>query len=56
MNSCSRCGEEVNSRRAEWLTGQELAVTCMSCGEKGGAAGQAHCADVAQAGADGVHG
>ena len=34
MNICSRCGEEVNSRRAEWLTDQELAVTCMSCGEK----------------------
>jgi DNA-directed RNA polymerase subunit RPC12/RpoP len=34
MNSCSRCGEEVNSRRAEWLTDQKLTVTCMSCGEK----------------------
>jgi predicted RNA-binding protein (virulence factor B family) len=34
MNSCSRCGEEVNSRRAEWLTDQKLTVTCMPCGEK----------------------
>jgi hypothetical protein len=26
MNNCSRCGEEVNSRRAEWLT--ESGVGC----------------------------
>ena len=32
--SCSRCGENVDSRRAEWLADQGKSTMCMSCGEK----------------------
>ena len=34
MNSCSCCGEDVDSRRAAWLEQEDKPVTCMACGEK----------------------
>jgi hypothetical protein len=34
MSNCSRCGEEVNPRRAAWLAEQSKPVMCMECGEK----------------------
>jgi mannose-6-phosphate isomerase-like protein (cupin superfamily) len=34
MNSCSCCGEDVDSRRAAWLVAEGKSVMCMACGEK----------------------